>query len=223
MRVFRWLNENELPPELDLRQSGWHLLTAGKHRDECVAIADAGSMSGASWTRFLTLYSHEGRRLIMLLGVEDPGDRARLLRQGFGDVLGGELELNELEARALRLAELENSLPRFRQIDALRLDLLSREAFVSGEALGLHPREFGLLWRLADKPGQPVSKRRLIEDVWHLRFVPETNSLAVHVSRLRGKLKLFGLADLLKTTGEGEYVLQESEKATPPMPLEKAG
>lgn len=153
MRVFRWLNENELPPGLDLRHSGWHLLTAGRHRDECVAIADAGSMSDTRWTRFLTLYGHEDRRLIMLVGVGDPGDRARLLRLGFGDVLGGELELGELEARALRLTELENSLPRFRQIGALRLDLLAREAFVSGNPLGLHPREFGLLWRLADNPG----------------------------------------------------------------------
>ena len=47
---------------------------------------------------------------------------------------------------------------------------------------------FGLLWRLLDQPGQAVSKQTLLRDVWHLRFQPETNSLAVHVSRLRKKL-----------------------------------
>lgn len=63
----------------------------------------------------------------------------------------------------------------------------------------------------------------MIEDVWHLRFVPETNSLAVHVSRLRSKLKLFGLAELLMTTASKEYVLQEPERETHPLPLEKTG
>lgn len=223
LRVFRWLNENELPPALDLRESGWHLLASGRHREDCVAIADASTMSGASWNRFLTLYSHEHRRLILLIGVEEPGERARLLRLGFGEVLSSDLERNELEARALRLAELEDTLPRFRQIGRLRLDLLAREAFVSGEPLGLHPREFGLLWRLSDNPGQPVSKRRLIEDVWHLRFVPETNSLAVHVSRLRGKLRLFDLSAILKTTDNGAYLLTDDEPASYPVPLEQAG
>jgi len=143
--------------------------------------------------------------------VDEPSERARLLRLGFGEVLGSGLELGEVEARALRLAELENMLPRFRQVGAMRLDLLVREAFVEGQPLGLHPREFGLLWRLSDLPGEPIAKRRLIEDVWHLRFVPETNSLAVHVSRLRSKMRAFGIAAMLKTTRDGAYVLDAGE------------
>jgi two-component system OmpR family response regulator len=226
LRVFRWLNENELPPALDLRECGWHLLASRRPRSECVALANAAAMDQPSWQRFLLSYGHEDRRLIMLLGIAEAADRARLLRLGFGEVLGAQLELRELEARALRLTELENLLPRFRQVGPLRLDLLAREAFVDGEPLGLHPREFGLLWRLSDKPGKPLGKRKLIEDVWHLRFVPETNSLAVHVSRLRAKLRLFSLADLLRTTRNGDYVLvaSEAEAATPQFPaLVKTG
>ena len=208
---FRWLNENELPPALDLRDCGWHLLSPSKQRRECVALADAAAMNPASWQRFLTRFGHADRRLIMLLGIAEPRDRARLLRFGFGEVLGMQHELKELEARALRLTELENMLPRFRQIGPLRLDLLARDAFVEGEPLVLHPREFGLLWRLSDKPGKPLSKRRLIEDVWHLRFVPETNSLAVHVSRLRGKLNSAGLGGLVETAPSGGYCLRPRE------------
>jgi two-component system, OmpR family, response regulator len=209
LRVFRWLNENELPAALDLRACGWNLLASRKPRNDCVALADAASMEETGWQRFLLRFGHEDRRLIMLLGVAEPGERARLLRMGFGEVIGVQLELKEIEARALRLTELENMLPRFRQVGPLRLDLLAREAFVEGEPLGLHPREFGLLWRLSDVPGKSLGKRRLIEDVWHMRFVPETNSLAVHVSRLRAKLRLFGIADLLKTTRSGDYVLTD--------------
>ena len=185
-----------------------------------VAIADTGGMVPNAWSRFLTLYGHENRRLIMLLGVTDAGERATLLRLGFGEVLNA-LDLRELEARALRLAELEVMIPRFRQIGALRLDLLAREAFVEGRPLGLHPREFGVLWRLADDPGKPLSKHRLIRDVWQLRFVPETNSLAVHVSRLRSKLRAFGIAGMLATTRDGDYLLRATPPAQAASPLTK--
>lgn len=206
-----------MPPALDLRRCGWHLLTSGRHHDECVALAHVRAMDAAAWIRFLMLYGHEARRLIMLAGVDEASERARLLRLGFGEVLGSRLELGELEARALRLSELENMLPRFRQVGQLRLDLLIREAFVAGDPLGLHPREFGLLWRLADRPGEAVEKRRLIEDVWHLRFVPETNSLAVHVSRLRTKMRAFGVDAMLKTSPNGAYLLDGSEQPALPV------
>lgn len=216
MRVFRWLNEQELPPECDLRHCGWYRLSRGRHRSECVALANPAMMTSTAWQRLLALHGHEDRRLIMLLGIADPGDRARLLHMGFGEVLGPQFELKELEARALRLIELEHMLPRFRQFGILRLDLLTRDGFVTGEPLRLHPREFGLLWRLSDQPGEPVGKRQLIKDVWQLRIVPETNSLAVHISRLRAKLKVFGIADMLQTTPRGDYVLTVNDSRISP-------
>lgn len=131
-------------------------------------------------------------------------------------MLSGTCALDEIDVRATRLIELEHMLPRFRTVGPMRLDLLAREAFVDGVPIGLHPREFGLLWRLAREPGTPLTKRRLMEDVWHLRFVPETNSLAVHVSRLRAKLRLFGIDALLQTTRAGSYVLASSGPSAGP-------
>lgn len=149
----------------------------------------------------------------MLVGVDDAVDRARLLRLGFGEVAASDLRRPELEARAIRLAELEDTLPRYRQVGPLSLDLLAREAFSEDQPLGLHPREFGLLWRLADCVGKPVSKETLVRDVWRMGFVPETNSLAVHVSRLRGKLNLAGLGNLLETVPAGGYRLRGPDDA----------
>ncbi|MEZ5742295.1 MAG: winged helix-turn-helix domain-containing protein [Sphingomonadaceae bacterium] len=222
MHAFRWLNEGKPPNALDLRVRGWSLLDARQRDDERIGIACFSRMGTAEWIRFCSVYRHAARKLVILTGVADSGERARMLRMGFGDVTGEIVEIAELEARALKLIELEHMLPRFRQAGRLRLDLLSREAFVDGEAVGLHPREFGLLWRLADAPGKPFSKRRLIEDVWHMRFVPETNSLAVHVSRLRSKLRPFGSDGLLRTTGDGDYMLDlrsEDTAHAPPNPV----
>lgn len=145
---------------------------------ERVRISEWVTLSGAAPSR---------RRRALVVGVDDALERARLLRLGFGDAMGPQPELEELEIRALRICEAMQSLPRFRQVGPLRLDLLQRDGVVAGRPLGLHPREFALLWRLA--------------------FRPETNSLAVHISRLRGKLRIAGLDGLIETLPDGAYRL----------------
>ncbi|GAB5349196.1 crotonase/enoyl-CoA hydratase family protein [Alteriqipengyuania sp. 357] len=92
-----------------------------------------------------------------------------------------------------------------RSIEAgpLRLDLFHRDAAVEGRWLALHPREFALLWRLAETPGRTVSQRTLLFDVWRLTFEPGTNRIAVHVARLRRKLAPMGLDGLIATDGPG--------------------
>ena len=194
---------------MDLRLLGWdQALPEAQHADETVALAHRQAMPIGEWIRFTARHAHSSRSHIILAGVNDSTERALMLRLGFGDVLGSAFDTAEIESRALRLLQLETMLPRFRQVDRLRLDLLSREGFVDGEPLGLHPREFALLWRLCEEPGRAFSKRRLIEDVWQMRFVPETNSLAVHVSRLRAKLRRFDCAELLQTTRDGDYLVE---------------
>ena len=145
------------------------------------------------------------RALVLLTGVDDADARARFLRLGFGDVVDSHTSLREIEARALRIAALAKVLPHTREIGLLRLDLFARDGFVGQRPLGLHPREFALIWRLADSPGVPVGKKALVRDVWRMAHVPDTNSLAVHVFRLRAKLAIAGLAGLIKTAPTGGY------------------
>jgi len=54
-----------------------------------------------------------------------------------------------------------------------------------------------------------VPPSELRSDVWRLAFRPETNSLAVHVSRLRAKLRTAGLDGLVETRPDGGYRLAE--------------
>lgn len=211
MREFRWLTANAIPLHLDLRGCGWSLLPGLDSAGECVGVAHARAVPPRGWVRFMDRHGRLARRLIVLVGINDAVDRARLLRLGFGEVTSDDLALAELEARAVRLADLEHTLPRYRRLGRLSLDLLAREAFVDDKPLGLHPREFGLLWRLADSPGRPVSKQSLVKDVWRMGFMPETNSLAVHVSRLRGKLSTAGLEGLVETAPTGGYCLRPLE------------
>jgi DNA-binding response OmpR family regulator len=98
-------------------------------------------------------------------------------------------------------------IPRFREAGDVTLDLFHRDGRVEDRWLALHPREFELLWRLSEQPGKRLSRQQLLEDVWRLSFEPETNSLAVHVARVRAKLEPFGLARILATHPDGGYFL----------------
>lgn len=214
MRTFRWLSTHDIPAEIDLRQCGWSLVDdpAGAAR---IGLAHVGRMDARDWVVLLNPPPPWKRRSIVLAGVDDAGERARLIRLGLGEVLPCTVTLGELEARAARVAEQSTWLPPTRRVGPLELDLRLRDARAQGRALGLHPREFALLWRLADQPGRPVSKRALLSDVWQLGFVPETNSLAVHVFRVRAKLARDGLAGMVRTDPDGGYALDLPGDAPP--------
>lgn len=209
MRQFRWFSAGPVPAAYDLRRLGWHLLgdklAPGSDQAHAV-LGRPKELPLAQWLRLAGASAAE-RKWMMLLEVSDTSERTRMLRMGFGDALDFGTSLEELEYRVLRLTHLAQALPRFRNHGALKIDLLAREAFVAGRALGLHPREFALLWRLADSPGEAVSPRELLSDVWRLAFRPETNSLAVHISRLRAKLRLAGIDGLVETLPDGAYRL----------------
>lgn len=212
MAFFGWIAGEEEPPEAwDLRHSGWDLCH-GKHgcRAECrhVLICDTRHVSAESRLA-LAEADRPAWRLIML-GVEQPAERARLLSLGVAEALSADTSQRELHARARRVEEMFGMLPRWRDLGTLTLDLFHRDARVDSRWLGLHPREFGLLWRLSDNPGERVTRKQLLSDVWRINHEPETNSVEVHVSRLRSKLALAGCETLVETAPEGGYRLAES-------------
>ena len=98
-------------------------------------------------------------------------------------------------------------IPRFREAGDVTLDLFHRDGRVDDRWLALHPREFALLWRLAQTPGERITRQQLLAEVWRIHFEPESNSVAVHVARVRAKLEPFGLARLIATHPDGGYFL----------------
>lgn len=221
MRQFRWLSGGPIRPNKDLRRLGWKLCEeprSGEEAAACPVLIEPEHFVFAEWLGLAGATPAE-RKWFMVLGLDDHNERARVLRLGFGDAMPGRFGLEELEQRVLRLIERTQSLVRFRNFGSLRLDLLARDAFVAGRAAGLHPREFALLWRLADNPGDPVGPAELLSDIWRLSFRPETNSLAVHVSRLRAKLRLAGLDGLIETMPGGAYRLSGAQRPALPLPM----
>jgi hypothetical protein len=207
--VFGWIAEQSEPPRpWDLRRIGWDLSAdaTGAH----VRLVDARSGTGP--------FSGLEPALCLFIGVGSGRERARLLDAGAGDAVSGAVTLAELAWRAHRVAERRDSLPRRRDIGPLTLDLLHRDARAGERWLALHPREFALLWRLSERPGERVTRARLLREVWRLEYEPGTNSVEVHVSRLRAKLAAAGIADLVQTDPLGGYRVTRHEAS--PLPLE---
>jgi DNA-binding winged helix-turn-helix (wHTH) protein len=207
--VFGWVAEHcEPPPRWDLRRIGWKLSAdpAGRH----VRLIDARTGGAAEGDRSLCLF----------VGVDCGRERARLLDAGCGDALPATVDLPELAQRAHRVAAAGGFVSRLRAAGPLTLDLLHRDARAGDRWLALHPREFALLWRLAERPGERVSRSRLLRDVWRLEFEPGTNSIEVHVSRLRAKLAAAGIAKLVETDPPGGYRVSCSVEAACGEPFE---
>lgn len=96
---------------------------------------------------------------------------------------------------------------RFREAGDLTLDLHNRDARVDDRWLGLHPREFALLWRLAARPGERLTGQQLRVEAWGVPFVSETDVVPVHLARLRARLAAAGLAQMIGTDPEGRHFL----------------
>jgi DNA-binding response OmpR family regulator len=73
-------------------------------------------------------------------------------------------------------------------VGALTVDVRSRTAVLDGETLDLRPREFDLLAYLAARPGEVVTKRTLLADVWQQPYGGADKTVDVHLSWLRRKL-----------------------------------
>lgn len=209
---FIWLGSHPLPANLDLRQRGWVLIDPNLHSAGCVGLVDGGPQSDKrnadGWSKAVSRCTAAMHKSILIVGIDDADERALLLQMGFGDVIGGRSSLGELAVRARRIAEARNAVPRWRVCGDLRLDLFARDAFGRGKPLNLNPREFALLWKLAEGFDQTVTKQTILNDVWRLQFVPVTNSIAVHMSRLRRKLALHGFDQIIETVSEGGYRLR---------------
>jgi DNA-binding response OmpR family regulator len=74
------------------------------------------------------------------------------------------------------------------RVGPLELDLLDRTARRGDRQIDLRPREFQLLKYMMQRSDTLLTRAMLFKDVWHYKFVPETNLVDVHMGRLRRKV-----------------------------------
>lgn len=157
---------------------------------------------------------HDGPPLLVLSANRAVADRVRALDEGADDWLGAPFAPAELGARVRALLRRAARL----QCGDLVLDLSARRAARAGRALALTAREFALLAHLARHRERVVGRAELLRAVWGRGFDPGTNSVAVHVSRLRGRLDRDFATPLLHTLPAGYMLSAAHGIGRPPPP-----
>ena len=124
---------------------------------------------------------------------------------GASDYLTKPFHFEELEARIRVLLNRkfiqESNLLRYHD---LSMDTLKREVTVKGEPLPLTAKEMAILEYFLLNRERLISQQEIIEHVWNGDSDPFSNSIRVHLSALRKKLKSALGSDPIRTKiGEG--------------------
>jgi DNA-binding response OmpR family regulator len=93
------------------------------------------------------------------------------------------------------------------RVGPLHLDLLDRSARRGDRKIDLRPREFQLLKYMMQRSDQLLTRAMLYKDVWHYKFVPETNLVDVHMGRLRRKVDGSNEAPMIRNVRGAGFVL----------------
>ena len=153
-------------------------------------------------------------RVLILSARSEVADKVEGLDAGANDYLAKPFHLEELEARIRSL-----TLRQFTQNDVvlhcgpLSFDARSRTATAAGQPLALTRKETGILEYLLLLRGRPVSQEELLEHVWDNSVDNFSNSIRVHISALRKKLRAaLGYDPVRNRIGEG-YLIEEEQQA----------
>jgi two-component system, OmpR family, response regulator len=135
--------------------------------------------------------SDRGIPVIVISAFGEVDDRIRGLQAGGDDYMTKPFALAELTARVrAQLRRPYEARQTVLREGPLEVDLVERTVWNNGEPVDLLPREFSLLIYFMRRPGQLVTRGMLLQDVWHYRFLPQTNLVDVHLGKLRRKIDL---------------------------------
>lgn len=84
----------------------------------------------------------------------------------------------------------------------------SRKFLVSGVEVPLRNKEFNLLIYFLDNVGKILTRTQILEDVWDRNICCATNTIDVHVSTLRRKLRTYLNRDFIRTVNCVGYIFE---------------
>lgn len=152
---------------------------------------------------------------VLILSARDGiDDKVKGLDLGANDYLTKPFHFAELEARVRSLLRrktvIENTVL---SSGALYFDTVTRAVTAAGNPVSLTMKETALLEYLLLHKGRVIKLEELIEHIWDINADTFSNSVRVHMSSLRRKLKAqVGFDPVTNIIGEG-YVIREDPKA----------
>lgn len=144
--------------------------------------------------------------ILFLSCMDDEEDKIKGLMAGGEDYITKPYSLKELAARVY--AQVRRS-----SMKGFAIDHQNQLLRVDNRIIPLAQKEFELFLFLLSNPGQILSAAELYQKVWHTEKNDSANTVAVHITRLRHKLKdteaVIGLIETVR--GEGYRFILKSE------------
>ncbi len=127
--------------------------------------------------------------VIILTALDQISDRIDGLNAGADDYMVKPFDLAELSARLAAVARRYTGNPNpLVELGELEVDLAAKSVRRAGKLLALTAREWVLFEGFVQHPGQIISKAQLEERLYAFDIEIESNTIEVHISRLRKKL-----------------------------------
>lgn len=148
--------------------------------------------------------------ILMLTAKDGEYDEAEGLDTGADDYLTKPFSYVVLVARVKALIRRrgQDAGAAVHVLGDLRVDTAAHRVFLGEAEVTLTAKEFAVLEQLARRPGEVVSKARILEHVWDFAYDGDPNIVEVYISALRRKLR----AGLIHTVRGAGYRL-EAERA----------
>ena len=167
------------------------ILEASSHNPDIVLL-DLGlpDMEGVEVIKKIRTWSN--MPIIVISARSEDTDKIEALDAGADDYITKPFDMEEVLARIesnLRRVQFQKDTPTYLRHGDLILDLNDNTAFLQGSELTLTAKEFAILELLMKYPDKIFSKANLFQSVWNTEYISEDNTLNVHISNLRNKLK----------------------------------
>lgn len=139
----------------------------------------------------LELRGGSGVPILFLSALSEKEDVIAGLRAGGDDYITKPYLMEELLARVgalLRRGRMNAAAEQSIRLGGLEIHVSSRRACLEGKDLLLKPKEFALLEALASERDKYMTADALYEKLWGMDAAGDTDTVKVHVSKLRKKL-----------------------------------
>lgn len=137
---------------------------------------------------------------VLILSSKDSMDsKLALLRGGADDYMTKPFNVEELLARANILTKRSDASSASKNLSYKSLRIDNYQAYVDDKALYLTKTEFRILELLISNPNQVFTKENLYEYSQGDYYLPTDNSINVHISNLRKKIKKYTKEDYIET------------------------
>lgn len=149
--------------------------------------------------------------VLMLTAFDELDDKIKGFDSGADDYLTKPFYMKELIMRIHSLIkrsqnQMHNKVQTLIKVSDITINTAQKKVKRQNNEVKLTPREYQILVKLCENPGEIVSKKELINEIWGTSLDVNTNTIEVYINFLRNKIdKPFGKNSIQTKIGYGYF------------------